>query len=192
MKKHIALGILGVSLFGIAGAAQAAPDRVGHLELGGQAGIALDSRIDDGAYAQINLDWGVTPYVALGVEGGWYEASGSSPDETVGVVHILGDIIVRSPDFHDSIVPYGILGLGVVGAYVEDTDGNAPNNNGADSYGSSFAWKLGAGIEWLFHPNWALNLELAYFGTSVDLPNTTVGDDGIDHWKLGGGIKYIF
>ncbi|HTL70064.1 MAG TPA: outer membrane beta-barrel protein [Candidatus Eisenbacteria bacterium] len=190
MKKRVALLVLTGS-FLLASAAQAAPDRVGHLEVGVQGGYSMNDKIDDTGFVLANVDYGLTPYFAVGFEGGWEEADGD-PDETVGIVHLMGDLIVRSPDFHENFVPYGVLGLGVIGGYVTDTEGVEPNNSGADSYESSFAWKLGVGVEYLLSPNWALNFEIAYYGTSVDLPNSTLGDDSLDHWKIGGGAKYIF
>ena len=191
MKRILALTSLAL-IFAASNVFAAAPDRVGHAELGVLGGGAFnDSGADDAGFIQAAWDYGVTPYIALGVEGGWQEASGSFSSEDVGSVHIMGDIILRNPDWHDNLVPYGILGLGVIGQYVTDEDGGAPTNNGNDVDDTGFGWKLGGGLDWFINPNWVLNFEVAWFSSSVDLPGSSVAN-GVDYWTVGGGIKFVF
>ncbi len=184
--------VLSLSLFVLSSTAFAghsrsqslAPDRVGHFDWGvGIAGSFADES-EDAAFVSTAVSYGVTPYVGVGVEGGWQESDGSVTTETVGVVPILADIIIRVPTIHESIVPYGILGLGGAGVYVERDDQD-------DVDDTSFAWKLGAGADWFINPNWIFNFEFAYWGISSDLPGTSVADD-FDFWTVGVGLKYLF
>lgn len=161
-----------------------APDRVGHWDLGvGVAASMNDDGVDDSYFISVNTAYGVTPYLAIGVEGGWQEADGDAA-ETIGYVPILADFILRVPTVHEAIVPYGILGLGGAGVYVE-------KDNADDSDDTGFAWKLGAGFDWILNTNWAFNLEFAYWSVDVDLPATSFGSDA-NFWTIGVGIKYLF
>ena len=168
-----------------------APDRVGRVDWGVGIAAAFNDTADDAAFISTSIAYGVTPYVALGVEAGWQETDGAASDETVGWVPILFDIIVRVPTVHESLVPYGILGLGLAGVYVTDDNGSGPTNNGDDSDDTGFAWKLGAGLDYFINSNWIFNFEFAYWGVDVDLPRTSVGSSA-DFWTLGVALKYLF
>jgi opacity protein-like surface antigen len=133
----------------------------------------------------------VTPWIALGLEAGWQESEVSSASEQdLGLVPIMADIIVRFPNVHQTVVPYGVLGLGVVGAYVTDEDGVAPNNDGDDTDDTTFGWKFGIGADWFLNERWIINFEWAYFSADPDLINTQATD--LDFWTLGAGIKYVY
>lgn len=166
-----------------------APDRVGRFDWGVGVSGAFNENVDDAVFLSTAIAYGVTPYIAIGVEAGWQEADGAD-DETVGFVPILADIIVRIPNIHESIVPYGVLGLGGAGVYVTDDDGEG-SSNGDDSDDTGFAWKLGAGFDWFIDSNWIFNFEFAYWSIDVDLPLTSVGSDA-SYWTLGVGLKYLF
>jgi hypothetical protein len=167
-----------------------APDRVGHWDLGVGIAASMNDGADDSSFISAATSYGVTPYLAIGVEGGWQEADGDAADETIGYVPILADFIVRIPTVHEAIVPYGILGLGVAGVYVEDSDGSG-RSNGYDSDDTGFAWKLGAGFDWFLNTNWIFNFEFAYWSADVDLPATSFGSDA-SFWTIGVGLKYMF
>jgi opacity protein-like surface antigen len=191
MFKRIAFLFVAICLTGSAAYA-AAPDRVNHLDLGVLAGGAFnDTNVEDAGYVQANVSYGITPYIAIGAEAGWQEADGSFDEENVGSAQFMADIIVRNPYLHDALVPYGVVGLGSIHQYVTDEDGGGPNNNGDDVNDSSFGWKIGGGVDWFLNPNWALNLEIAYFGASNDLPGSSA-PDGSDFVTVGGGIKFVF
>ena len=160
-----------------------APDRVGHWDLGVGIAGSFNEGADDSSFVSVTTAYGVTPYLAIGVEGGWQEADGSS-EETVGYVPILADFILRIPTVHEAIVPYGVLGLGAAGVYVE-------KDNADDSDDTGFAWKLGAGFDWFLNTNWLFNFEFAYWGIDVDLPRTSVGTDS-SFWTIGVALKYLF
>ncbi len=190
-NRFILLLVLGVSLTSSAWAASSgsaqslAPDRVGRWDLGIGIAAGMNDTADDAPFVYAQTSYGVTPYIGLGIEGGWEEAdlddSGSS---TVGVVPVMADIIVRIPTLHESLVPYGILGLGGAGVYIErDT------NDDVDDTG--FAWKLGAGADWFINSNWIFNFEFAYWNADVELPGTSVVDD-FDWWTVGVSLKFVF
>ena len=196
MKKYFGLMMVAILLSGSANAHAAmssasAPDRVGHVDWGVGVSAAFNESSDTAPFYSTTLAYGVTPYIALGAEAGWQEADGEAADETVGIVPILADIIIRIPDVHESIVPYGILGLGIGGVYVEDDNGTGPLNNGDDSDDTGFAWKLGAGIDWFINTQWILNFEFAYWDVDVELPGTIL-DDQTSFWTLGVALKYLF
>ncbi len=167
-----------------------APDRVNRFDLGVGIAGGFNDGASDSSFISASTSYGVTPYLAIGVEGGWQEADGRASDETVGYVPILADIIVRIPNVHEAIVPYGVLGLGVEGIYVTNSNG-AGNNNGNDSYDTGFAWKLGAGIDWFLNTNWIFNFEFAFWDASVDLPLASLGSDA-GFWTIGVALKYVF
>ena len=182
VSAHAALGHVGDPI---------APDRVGHVDWGIGIAGAFNDGADDSSFLSTSVAYGVTPYIALGVEAGWQEAGGKADDETVGWVPILVDIIVRVPTVHEALVPYGILGLGVGGVYVTDDNGDGPNNNGDDSDDTGFAWKIGLGFDYFINSNWIVNLEWAFWDTDVDLPTTSFGSDA-SFWTLGVALKYVF
>ena len=168
-----------------------APDRVGRWDLGVGIAASMNDGADDSSFISVTTSYGVTPYVGIGIEGGWQEADGDAADETVGYVPILADIIIRIPTVHEAVVPYGVLGLGIAGVYVADDNGSGPNNNGDDSDDTGFAWKLGAGFDWFINNNWIFNCEFAYWDADVDLPRTTFGSDA-NFWTIGVALKYLF
>jgi opacity protein-like surface antigen len=191
MNNRFVLAFIGL-LLGVSATAHAAngqvkaPDRVNRWDLGVGISAAMNDEADDSSFVSAAVSYGVTPYIGLGVEAGWQEAdSDSGPDSTIGVVPVMADIIVRMPTVHDKLVPYGVLGLGGAGVYVE-TD----NRDDADD--TAFAWKLGLGADWFINQNWILNMEWAFWDADVELPGTGLGSDGLDWWTLGVSLKYVF
>ncbi|MCG3176554.1 MAG: hypothetical protein MOGMAGMI_01512 [Candidatus Omnitrophica bacterium] len=184
MKKISVLAM--VMMFGISGSALAtAPDRVGKVDLGGYvAGAFNDNSIDDAAYVGLNMSYGVTPWIALGVEGGWQQGEHESEPGEVGIANIMGDVILRWHIEGQEFVPYGVLGLGAASGYasIEDRD---------DRDDSAFAWKLGGGVDWFVNSNWALNFEASWTDPG-DLPSGSTANDDLDYVAVGGGIKYLF
>lgn len=194
MKKYFALA-LGFGLLFSANAWAAngynrhsdsmAPDRQGKWELGMGVAAGFNDKADDSVFVGGEISYGVTPYIGLGVEAGWMEADGdTSAEDTVGVVPVMADIYLRIPTVHESLVPYGVLGLGGVGVYVE-------RDNLDDVDDTAFGWKLGAGLDYFVDPNWIINLEFAWWSASIELPTTSIGDD-YDWWTIGVSLKYVF
>ena len=161
-----------------------APDRVGHWDLGLGVAAGMNDSADDAAFVYGQVSYGVTPFIGLGVEAGWEEADLGNGNDTVGAVPILADIILRIPTIHESLVPYGILGLGGAGVYVE-------RDNRSDLDDTGFAWKLGAGADWFINDHWIFNFEFAYWNADVSLPTTVIGED-FDWWTIGVALKYVF
>ena len=162
-----------------------APDRVEKWDFGVGIAAGMNDGVDDAAFVSAALSYGVTPYIGLGIEAGWQEADGEDNiDTTVGVVPIMADIFLRIPTVHEKLVPYGVLGLGGAGVYVEQ-------ENRDDVDDTAFTWKLGAGADWFIDQNWIFNFELAYWSAGVDLPRTVITDD-FDWWTVGISLKYVF
>lgn len=168
----------------------AAPDRVGHFDIGLNAGGAFNDKVEDVGFYSATVSYGFLPWFAVGVEGGWQEGEAAS-DEEVGSVPIMADLIFRVPNVHESLVPYGVIGLGAIGTYVEDDNGIAPTNNGDDVDDTTFGWKIGGGVDWFLNPNWVINAEVAYYDSDPDLPRASV--DGTASWvSLTAGLKFVF
>lgn len=167
-----------------------APDRVGQWDFGVFADFAFNGDSDDTGFFGASAAYGVTPWIALGLEAGWQESELSQdPDSDLGLVPIMADIIVRFPNTHQTIVPYGVLGLGVIGAYVADDNGVSPSNDGDDVDDISFGWKIGIGADWFVNDKWIVNFEWAYYNSDPDLQRF---DADVDFWTLGAGLKYVY
>lgn len=184
MKKTIGLTL--ALLLGVAGTALAtAPDRVGKFDIGGYAAGAFnDNAIDDAAYYGVNLSYGITHWLAVGIEGGWQEGDHETEPGEVGIANIMGDIIFRWHIQDQEFVPYGIIGLGSGWGYasIEDKD---------DRDDAAFAWKAGGGLDWFINPNWALNFEASWTDPG-DLPSGSTANEDLDYIAVGGGLKYLF
>ena len=169
-----------------------APDRVGKIDLGVYgAGAFNNEDADDAGYIGLNLSYGLTPYFAIGLSGGWQEADTNNSLDAVGEGVFMADLILRAPTLHDSLVPYGVLGLGAIGAYVERNLNSTNANDANDVDDKAFGWKLGGGVDWFVNSNWIAYFEAAYYDTDVSLPGTNV-PSGVDFTTVGGGIKYVF
>ena len=181
----LAAVLVGFSVPAFAASGTMAPDRVNKWDLGiGVAGGFNDEDADDAAFVYGQISYGVTPYVGVGIEAGWQEADSSVNNDSIGVVPVMADIILRLPTVHESLVPYGILGLGGAGVYVTRDDRD-------DVDDTAFAWKLGAGADYFINSNWIFNFEFAYWSADVNLPTTQIGD-GFDWWTVGVSLKYVF
>ena len=167
-----------------------APKRVGTWDWGVLGGGAFNEAHDDTLYVQTQIAYGLTPWLAVGGETGYQESMGQFNDESVGIVQIMGDILLRVPTVHDAIVPYAVVGLGGLGAWVEDTDGVAPDNNGGDVSDVAFGWKLGGGVDIFFDKHWVGCFEGAYFDGANELPGSSV-EDNIQFFTFAAGIKYV-
>jgi opacity protein-like surface antigen len=190
MFKRIALFSL-VMVLACASAFAAAPDRINKVDWGIEGGGAFPGdNLDSAGYIQTNMSYGLTEWVAIGVEGGWWEANtDAANNESIGVGQILADVILRIPTLHDQLVPYGILGLGYAGTYMQN-EPSTPQQEGADNDDSSFALKIGGGLDWFVDANWILNFELAWNSNSPSLPQASTQDS--DAMTVTGGVKYLF
>ena len=192
MLKRVSLFSLVMVLACASAFAADAPDRVNKLDWGIEGGGVLTdgSGMDDAGFIQTNLSYGLTPWIAIGIEGGWWEANTSAANnESIGVGEILGDIIVRVPTIHDKIVPYALFGMGYAGTYMQNEPAT-PAQQGADNSDGSFAWKIGGGLDWFLNENWAANFEFGFNGNGSSLPQASTNNS--DFWSIVGGIKYIF
>lgn len=188
-------GLLFLALLLMGGAAHAEPlagefDRTGRLDLGIEGGGAfVDAEsIDDNGWIQANASWGVNDWLAIGVSSGWTETDNDFGGQT-GIAEVMGDIIVRwqHHPWNQNLVPYGVLGLGSMWSYAE-VDGQD------DADDSTFAWKLGGGLDWWINNNWILNFEVAYHDATDDLPvnHLRTQDDSIGFTTVTGGLKFVF
>ena len=202
MKRTLSLLVLALMIFSSASyaamqrgvysnrASSAAPDRVGRWDLGMFMGGAFNADADTTGFFGGQVAYGVTPWIALGLEAGWQEGQVSADaDQDLGMVPILADFIVRFPNVNQTLVPYGVLGLGVIETYVTDNNGSG-SNNGKDSHDTAFGWKLGAGADWFLNENWIMNFELAYYDASAKLSNSAAGS--YNFWGLTVGLKYLY
>lgn len=189
MMRGTVLGMLcGVLLF--QGNAGAAPDRFGKFDLGvNVSGAFNENTAEDDGWVGLSLSYGVLNWLAIGVEGGWQDANTSSPGEELGVATLMGDVILRLPIEDWPFVPYGVVGLGMMAAYITDEEGVAPTDNGDDVDDKTFAMKYGIGFDFWFQDVWYLNFEAAFYDGGPDLPNSSIAGDDVEFWTVGGGAK---
>lgn len=161
-------------------------DRTNRNDFGVQlAGGFSNEEIDDAFYVGASYSHGMNPWWALGIEAGWQESDfDTNNDNDLSMVTVFGDIIGRINPENSPVVPYGVLGLGVLHAYT-DTNSN-------DDDETAFAAKFGLGVDWFLDRNWILNVEGAYIATGADIRNGTANTENLDHWRFGGGLKYAF
>ncbi len=178
--------------------AYAAPDRAGKMDIGlNVSGVIPDAdEVDGTVYVGGTAAYGVTNWLALGVESGWaqFDESDSGIELEETAIPLLGDIIVRVPLEESPVQPYAIVGLGVI---FWDVDDNVANLE-AD-VDTAFAAKFGIGLDWFINSNWILNFEGSYLTSDADVTvrNTTTGasvsgEGQTDYWMIGGGLKYLF
>ncbi len=160
-----------------------APDRVDRWDWGILGAEAFNKDFDDGGYIQTQVSYGLTPWIAVGLEVGYQKNDGDWDGETVEVLPVLVDCILRVPTLHEAIVPYGVFGLGIMGAWVT-------NDNASDVDSTGLVWKIGMGADWFFHPNWIAYLEAAYFNGDHKFYDRSSVEDA-DFGTFGGGIKYV-
>ena len=160
-------------------------DMTGRNELGFDiAGDLNTDEISDALYLGVDWNHGINNWFAVGVEAGWEGSNFDFNDNNIDIVTVFGDLIARANVPGWSAVPYGVVGLGVI-------------NGSSDvatfrSNDTSFAMKFGAGVDWFLTRNWILNFEVSYIATGGDLPASNGSTQGLDHWRVGGGLKYAF
>ncbi len=148
------------------------------------SGLSNDD-VDEALYVGGVYSHGFSPWFALGLEAGWQEADFDTTDDNdLAMVTVFGDIIGRLPLANSPIVPYGVIGLGAIHAYT-DTSSN-------DDDETAFAAKLGLGLDWFLNSNWILNFEGAYIATGAEINAGTTNTAELDHWRVGGGLKYAY
>lgn len=185
--------------------AYAAPDRVGQWDAGvNVSGVIPEANdIDNTVYVGGTFAYGVHQWIALGFEAGWLETH-SGDDSVFGIGDlgdltgnpVMGDIIIRIPNPDQPFVPYAIVGIGVV---VWDFKASPPLEAlGVDvDVDTTFALKVGGGIDWWLNSNWILNFEASYVFMNASVTVTTKGtsssnDENLDYFQIGGGLKYLF
>ena len=160
-----------------------APNREGRWDIGVMGGGAFNSDFDDGAYVQTQVSYGLAPWLGLGFEIGYQKNDGDWDGETIEALPILIDCLFRFPNLHESIVPYGVFGVGIMSAWVTNDDANDVDSTG-------IVWKVGMGADWFVHPDWIAYVEAAYFNGDVKFYDRSSADE-VDFLTLGGGVKYV-
>jgi len=202
LKKALLFITLAVSVTTFA---YAAPDRVGLWDAGVNVSGILpeDNEINNTVYVGGTFAYGVHQWIALGVEAGWLQTH-SEEDTVEGIGDlgdltgnpVMGDIIIRVPNPDQSFVPYAIIGIGVV--VWDFTESPVLEGLGVDvDVDTSFALKVGGGIDWWLNSNWILNFEASYVFTDANVTVTAAGtsaseDTGLQYFQIGAGLKYLF
>lgn len=160
-------------------------NRAGRNQIGlDLAGAIVDKDISDALYVGGDWSYGVNDWFAIGAEAGWEGTDFDFGDEDLDIVTVFGDLIARGSVPGWAAVPYGVIGFGVLHA--------SSDVENFDSDDTSFAMKFGAGLDWFLTRNWLLNFEVAYIATGGDLPASNGVTEDLDHWRIGGGLKYAF
>ncbi len=183
----------------------ATPDRTGKTDLGLQVGglLPIARSLDNGPYYQARVSYSIKDWVAVGVEAGYENAparfvTGATEVHThINHVPVFADIILRATQMENTnVVPYGVLGVGelfsTARGIADFTDANLKLN-----IDNSFAFKLGAGVEWFKDDQWAVTLEGSYVWAAsdaklVNMKGVEIDSASMNYWTLVGGIKYLF
>jgi len=159
------------------------------------------SQFNTGLYIGANASYDIYRWLAIGIEGGWFQSNVKTGGVDLGNLHgapLLGDLYIKFPfDMYDFILtPYGVAGAGVLFSDFDES-GNV-RDNGKIETNVPFLGKLGIGIDLTFDDTIVLYLEASYHYTKIDfdekLTNQDFGLDKIDlnAGYLGGGVKYRF
>ena len=185
-----------------------APDRAGETDagFGVAARYAKDGDWHDTVYLSGSVTRGITPWLAVGVSGGWTDSgldvnpgngAGKFRGTRLAATPVFGDVILRTPAGDWPVIPYADLGLGMMISHTHG-DGVLNNNNLESHSNDGFAMKFGGGVDWFVTDNWIYNVEIAYVLTSADVEFKNRGTQAVvdtadlDFWYIGGALKYRF
>ena len=161
----------------------------------------------DGSFAPYwggNLCYGINEWSAMGLSVGGTDFRLSTETAAGRKISagkaqtfpIFVDIIFRANSLHESIAPYGVLGLGGM------VTRKLTNDDLSDGYhakvSSGFAGKIGLGVDWLYSPDLIFNLEFNYVLSGAKLEIIRNGDSlasinkDLDYWFIGLGVKHLF
>jgi len=189
MMNRMWIGAAVMILF-LAGSVCAAPDRSGKWDAGMKVSGAFsdDKDLDEAVFVEGSTSYGINEWLAIGAELGWQERELSNQDLTA--VPILADVIVRVPQEPDmQLQPYGIVGVGAIVWDYDDSRDAAPEFDTE----SSFATKIGGGVDYFLTDQWILNTEVAYIYTNEDVNVTDISRNvDLDYWTAGVGVKHVF
>lgn len=209
MKKHIIVSFIAViSIVFVFGQIGFTQDMKGRPGLGVRAsyvnyaeddyttyGIKVDVEPNDAAMFGINFTYFFDKYISLELSADYTETDVEI--SALGLSDEVGELtqipILLSGRIHFStnpkVNPYLSLG---VGYFFNDFDSD-PNISGID-VDNDFGYHVGAGIEFFFSENTALNIDGKYIWTEVEAEDITgaTEDFEINPFILGLGIKYYF
>ncbi len=144
------------------------------------------------------LTYDLTPNAAVGVESGWlnykHEFNGTKYGDVRGIP-LLADLILKMPieAMDNKLVPYVLGGIGVL--FWDYKEASIVSDAGIDVEGdTSFALKLGGGMDFFVSDQTALFVEGSYIFSNYDV-ETNVGGAGTadtDAGFVGGGLKVRF
>jgi len=167
-------------------------DRTGRFDTGVYAaGTFIEGGdADNSGFVGVDASYGLRPWAAVGVEGGWTETS-SELGQDLEIAIFMAEMIVRFNEARREwngyrFAPYVSFGAGGIWSSLD-----RPAGDGDDS---SIGWKAGIGADWFLNKNWALNLEADYYQSIDELPidSSTNPENKLDFWTVGGGLKYAY
>jgi outer membrane protein len=168
-------------------------------------GIKVDTEPDDAVMFDANINYFFTNYFSAELSGGYVETdvdlSGGGSSGTGGELQQIPILLTGrfSIPIKNKIVPY--LGGGV-GYFINDFDQNDSviefiYGPGADvDVDNNWGYHVNGGFDFLFTPNFALNLDVKYIWneieTDVDVPGFKKEEFDVNMFVIGGGVKYYF
>ncbi len=205
MQRSVVIAALLVLLMPVV--AFAAPTREGQWDMGFNLSGAMpdDSDLEGTAFVGGQVSYGVTPWIAIGAEIGGASFDQNDETRSLGITD-LGTLtgvplmitgIFRANLENQAFVPYGVVGLGLIFWNYDESDqlDAAHVNVNADT---SFAGKVGGGVDWFVNNNWIANFEGSYYmndaNVELELNGVTIAQDDVNtsFWLVGGGAKYVF
>ncbi|MDI6798190.1 MAG: OmpW family outer membrane protein [Desulfatibacillaceae bacterium] len=218
MKKICLLALVAVLAIGMVAGPAFGADRDNRFALGGRISYVLltsytdktnanfETEFGGAALFEIDGTWFVNNMFSLEMGLGYDKVSVDGKNKTTGAKASIGDItqipLTLTGRLHypgESFAPY--IGFGC-GYYFNSLDLDAvfqatmPAGTSQD-IDNSFGWHLGAGIEYFFDDNWALNVDYKYVWNESDVETTTAAGTIKDKVEMNGsviglGFKYLF
>jgi outer membrane protein len=168
-------------------------------------GTKVDTEPDDAVMFDGNFSYFFTNYFSVELSGGYVETdvdlTGGGSSGTAGELQQIPILLTGrfNIPIQNKLVPY--LGGGV-GYFINDFDQNDSviefiYGPGADvDVDNTWGYHINGGIDFLFTPNLALNLDFKYIWNEieadVDRAGFTKEEFDVNMFVVGGGIKYYF
>ncbi len=140
-------------------------------------------------------------YLGVGVESGWMSWEDSTNGVHYGDIRafpLLADVVLKYPipATENTVVPYAIAGVGVVFWDYDEDDILTRNGITVDS-DTTFAARLGGGIDYFVNDQWAVFVEGSYLFSEYEADIKAAGlviagTVDTDAAFVTGGIKYRF
>lgn len=201
MKKIMLVAIIALALCQINAFARDVDAKKWEISLQGAGVIPNDTDIDPTYYVGGRIAYNINKNVSVAGESGWMgwdDSDGTTKYGEVNGIPLLADLILKMPieATENKLVPYVLGGVGVV--FWDYKEEAILTSNGITVDGdTSFAARLGAGVDYYVSDNIALFAEASYLFSDYDIKVNAGGiiagaKTDTDAVFAGAGIKFAF